>query len=259
MTAVQSYETLAPLLSAQLRRGVLTNCFLGRERLEGLIRDGALLVQTLPQGLLLAVRRDGFFRLHFYLHALSAPLALELPGPVVCEVPFRPQDTGLREAVNYLEGQGFSPKLSRVRLSWPGGEVPEVDFPLDVPGEGERPELLAFLERQFDPLTGCLPTLKEFSSDSCLLLREGENVSGLIHFTRSRRGGEIRHLALHPSARGRGLSRVLIASCLRALEGGSCTVWTGADNRPALGAYRSMGFQADGWESAVLVRPEPQL
>ena len=47
----------------------------------------------------------------------------------------------------------------------------------------------------------------------------------------------------------------LIAGCLRALEGGACTVWTGADNRPALGAYQSMGFQADGWRSAVLIRP----
>ena len=80
-------------------------------------------------------------------------------------------------------------------------------------------------------------------------------LSGLIHFTNTRRGGEIRHLALRPQDRGRGLSRALIAGCLRALEGGACTVWTGADNRPALGAYQSMGFQADGWRSAVLIRP----
>ena len=135
MTPVQRYEDLSPLLSAQLRRGVLTNCFLGREALEGLIQNGALLVQTLPRGLLLAVERPGFFRLHFYLTELSSPLALELPGPVVCEIPFRPRDTGLREAVHYLEGQGFFQKLSRVRLSRPGGEVPEVDFPLDAPRE----------------------------------------------------------------------------------------------------------------------------
>ena len=253
MTPVQRYEDLSPLLSAQLRRGVLTNCFLGREALEGLIQNGALLVQTLPRGLLLAVERPGFFRLHFYLTELSSPLALELPGPVVCEIPFRPRDTGLREAVHYLEGQGFFQKLSRVRLSRPGGEVPEVDFPLDVPQEGDRPELLAFLRAHFDPLTGCLPTQEELSK--CLCRRADGALSGLIHFTNTRRGGEIRHLALRPQDRGRGLSRALIAGCLRALEGGACTVWTGADNRPALGAYQSMGFQADGWRSAVLIRP----
>lgn len=258
MTPVQRYEDLAPRLSAQLRRGVLTNCFLGRETLERLIQDGALRVQPLPSGLLLAVERPGFFRLHFYLTERSSPLALELPGPVVCEVPFRPRDTGLQEAADFLRGQGFSQVLERVRLSRPKGAPPtperrDGEAPLAAPQEGEGPELLAFLRTHFDPLTGCLPTREELSQ--CLCRREDGALSGLIHFTNTRRGGEIRHLALRPQDRGRGLSRVLIAGCLRTLEGGACTVWTGADNRPALGAYQSMGFQTDGWRSTVLIRP----
>ena len=163
MTPVQRYKDLSPLLSAQLRRGVLTNCFLGREALEGLIQNGALLVQTLPRGLLLAVERPGFFRLHFYLTELSSPLALELPGPVVCEIPFRPRDTGLREAVHYLEGQGFFQKLSRVRLSRPGGEVPEVDFPLDAP-RGSGPSCWPFCAPTSTPSPAVCPPGRSFPS-----------------------------------------------------------------------------------------------
>lgn len=252
MKTVSRYEDLAPLISAQFRRGVRTNAFFGREELEGLIGRGELSVQTVPGGLLLLVRRADFSRLHFYLNDLSVPLEAELSGPVVCEIPFRPRDAGLREAADWLCGQGFLPLLSRMRLSRPAGPAPEGERPPRAPEAGEWPRLLEFLQRMFDPLTGCIPTLEELRADRCLLLEGGEEPAGLIHFVQSRQGGEIRHLAVRPGLRGRGLSRCLIAGCLRALEGGTCTVWTGADNRAALGAYGGMGFQPDGWRSAVL-------
>lgn len=252
MKTVSRYEELAPLISAQFRRGVRTNAFFDRGELERLIGRGELCAQSTPAGLLLLVRRPDFSRLHFYLNDLSAPLVAELPGAVVCEIAFRPRDTGLQEAADWLCAQGFSPLLSRVRLSRAPGAAPAPEFPLRTPEDGERGRLWSFLQEMFDPLTGCVPTLEEFESDRCLFLEGGAEPAGLIHFVRGRRGGEIRHLAVHPDRRGRGLSRQLIAGCLQALEGGPCTVWTGADNTAALRAYGAMGFQADDWRSAVL-------
>ena len=105
MKTVSQYEELAPLISAQFRRGVRTNAFFSRQELEGLIAREELSVQETGAGLLLLVERPWFDRLHFYLNDLSAPLGATLPDPTVTEVAFRPQDTGLREAVDYLREQ----------------------------------------------------------------------------------------------------------------------------------------------------------
>ena len=66
MKTVSQYEELAPLISAQFRRGVRTNAFFSRQELEGLIAREELSVQETGAGLLLLVERPWFDRLHFY-------------------------------------------------------------------------------------------------------------------------------------------------------------------------------------------------
>ena len=255
MKTVSQYEELAPLISAQFRRGVRTNAFFSRQELEGLIAREELSVQETGAGLLLLVERPWFDRLHFYLNDLSAPLGATLPDPTVTEVAFRPQDTGLREAVDYLRGQGFAPLLSRVRLSRPAGEA-ERPCPPQYAGEEEERDTLALLWDSFPRLTGCLPSRKEWSEEvaagRCLVERDGTGVAGLLHFSLDRRGGEICHLAVRPDARGCGLSTRLISAYLSAIGGAASNVWTGAGNEPALRAYARAGFRTDGWESVVL-------
>ena len=259
MKTVSQYEELAPLISTQFRRGVRTNAFFSRQELEGLIAREELSVQETGAGLLLLVERPWFDRLHFYLNDLSAPLGAALPDPTVTEVAFRPQDTGLREAVDYLRGQGFAPLLSRVRLSRPAGEA-ERPCPPQYAGEEEERDTLALLWDSFPRLTGCLPSRKEWSEEvaagRCLVERDRTGVAGLLHFSLDRRGGEIRHLAVRPDARGCGLSTRLISAYLSAAGGAATSVWTGADNLPALRAYAKLGFQPDGWESIVLCNQE---
>ena len=255
MKTVSRYEELSPLISAQFRRGVRTNALFSRQELEELIAEEALSAEETGAGLLLLVERPWFDRLHFYLNDLSAPLGADLPIPTVTEVAFRPQDTGLREAVDYLQGQGFVPLLSRVRLSRPAGEV-ECPCAPQYAGEEEENDTLALLWDSFPRLTGCLPSRKEWAEEvaagRCLVERDRTGVAGLLHFSQDRRGGEIRHLAVREDARGHGLSARLISAYLSAVGGAASSVWTGAGNDPALRAYARAGFRPDGWESVVL-------
>lgn len=255
MRAVSRYEELAPLISAQFKRGVRTNALFSREELEGLIAWGALSARTTGAGLLLLVRRPEFHRLHFYLNDLSAPPGAVFPIPTVTEIAFRPRDTGLQEAADYWRGNGFSTLLSRVRLSRPAGPGEEGDAPQPARAD-EAEDTFSLLRASFSPLTGCLPTREEWAAEvasgRCLVERDESGVAGLLHFAQSRRGGEIRHLAVRQDARGRGLSTRLIGAYLAAVAGAASSVWTGADNHIALRAYGRAGFRPDGWESIVL-------
>lgn len=83
---------------------------------------GTLTAQETPAGLLLLRDRGDHTRLHFFLEDLSVPLGAALPDPTVTEVAYRPRDKGLREAVDYLIEQGFTPLFERLRLSPSGRE-----------------------------------------------------------------------------------------------------------------------------------------
>lgn len=256
MTKVVRYEDLSARISAHFRRGVRTNAFFTREEWEEMIRQGALSAAETDAGLLLLVERTGVSRLYFYLNDLAEPLGAELPVPTVTEVAFRPRDAGLQEAAAYLEGQGIRPVLRRLRMSRPAGEIEagtSRPLPLDT---GRTDEGLVFLETYFSRLTGCLPDRRELEADleagNCLALEDGRGIAGLIHFSRDRRGGTIRHLAVREDRRGEGLSAPLIAGFLQATQGAPATVWTGMDSLAAQRAYGRFGFRPDGWESAVL-------
>ena len=124
MRAVESFETLSPLLGAQLRPGVATNVAFTREEYQREIQGGALFWEEAPGSLLLLRRRAGFYLVGFFLQRGAALPPVELPLPAVLEVAFRPRDKGLRQTLPQWEAQGFSPVFSRRRLLRPGGAPP---------------------------------------------------------------------------------------------------------------------------------------
>ena len=88
MRRVESCAALAPLLSAQLRRGVVTNCFLSPADYQREI-DAGLFYEEGDGFLLLLRQRAGYRLLNFYLHPGAK---LFLPGqtlPLVTELACR--------------------------------------------------------------------------------------------------------------------------------------------------------------------------
>ena len=84
MRRAESYAALAPLLSAQLRRGVVTNCFLSAEDYAREIENGLLFEQG--EGFLLLLRqRPGHLILNFYLHPDASLRFPALPLPAVTD------------------------------------------------------------------------------------------------------------------------------------------------------------------------------
>ena len=254
MERIDCYDDLADLVSDHLHRGVRTNTVVTEADYGPAVQAGALWVHIGPAGLLLLRDRGDHTRLNFYLNDLCAPLDLPLATPVVTEVAFRPRDTGLQETVPYLQTQGFSPVLERVRLTRLAAETEPPLFPLYTAVPEDASQVLAFLQENFSPLTGCLPTQEELTADlaqgQVLVLTDCGCIGGLLHFSSERR--EIRHLAIREDLRGRGFTRFLLQGFLHTVRGAKSVVWVRRDDPAAQGAYHAMGFAPDGWRSTVL-------
>ena len=213
----------------------------------------------------------------------------ERPSPdrqIVTETAFRERDTALKETVKYLAGCGFEEVLSRVRLSRPAGAPDEnaenaVEIsPEKVESREEENSKFIFyvkkstaedaaairplLHSSFSPITGCLPEDDELQSDAAagnILMLFIDNDSrltaavphGILHYKAAKKSAEIKHLAIAPQMRGKGLSAVRINAFLKECSGMKTTVWTGSGNAPALNAYKDCGFTEDGRRSSVMI------
>ena len=256
MERLESFAALAPLLSAQLKKGVYTNHVLSRDETEREMETG-LAVEAFDGGLWIARRRGEHDLLTFYLQQGAALRLPRLERPAVTEVVWRPKDAQrAAEAVEALKASGFTELFRRVRRerpAEPGGESPEgVAFP-----GGDRAEaVLAFLEEQFDPLTGCIPELPRFREQldqgQAAVLEDSRGIRGVLHFASGRNAMEIRHLAVRADCRGQGLAGILLAAALGKWGGCKSLVWARQGNTPAERFYEHHGFREDGWQSAVL-------
>ena len=213
----------------------------------------------------------------------------ERPSPdrqIVTETAFRERDTALKETVEYLAGCGFEEVLSRVRLSRPAGapdenaenaveispekvesreeENSEFTFYVKKSTAEDAAAIRPLLHSSFSPITGCLPEDDELRSDAAagnILMLFAVNDSrlpaarpcGLLHYKAAKKSAEIKHLAIAPEFRGKGLSEILINAFLNECRDLKTTVWTGSGNAPALNAYKDCGFTEDGRRSSVMI------
>ena len=253
MRRVESCAVLAPLLSAQLRRGVVTNCFLSQADYQREI-DAGLFYEEGDGFLLLLRQRAGYRLLNFYLHPGAKLCLPEQPSPLITELACREKgQDAMRRAQDALCALGFAECFHRLRRT--RAAIPAPDNAENA-SEASFEAVRAFLLEQFDPLTGCIPPEEELrqavSAGQVLCLSDADGISGLLHYAPGRAQCEIRHLAVRADCRGRGYARRLL-QLLEAKTGGQkCAVWARVGNAPAEHFYEKNQFQPDGWQSVVL-------
>lgn len=257
MRQINSFEELSPLLSAQLRRGVVTNAFLSEAEWRSAI-DGGLLVSETSASLLLFRQRTDFSQLYFYLHPPFERLELSGAGTVVTEFAVRPRDVGKEQAVlDALTAAGLAPILRRVRLTREKAlQLNSSNVPVRFAQSQDIDAAMDIFKYCFDPYTGCLPSEAELAGDiddgQLFVADFADKPAALLHFSNFRNGSEILHLATLPDCRGRGLAGALIAALLSSQNLSACRVWTGEDNETAQNLYYKFDYQLDGWRSIVL-------
>lgn len=252
MQRAESYAALAPLLSAQLRRGVVTNCFLSAEDYQRELPRG-LYYEEREGCLLLLRQRPGHLVLNFYLQPGGTFFLPDVKKPVVTELSCRAKDAdAMSAAAEQLRGLGFAECFRRLRRTRPAAEAAEAEEAADASFDAMR----AFLLAQFDPLTGCIPPDEELrqavGAGQVLCLTDANGISGLLHYTPGRAQCEIRHLAVRADCRGLGCAGRLLRLLEMKTGGQKCIVWARVGNTPAEHVYEKNQFQPDGWRSVVL-------
>ena len=262
MKQIQSYEELAPLLSAQLKRGVVTNAVLTPEDWRQEVAAGAVSYKSWPGGLLLLRRREGHAVLSFYLQELSVPTDLTWDGPTVLEIAARPRDEGLWKAADLWRGQGLEDLFRRERLVLPKDTIIDAgSCPLAarIAGIADAEAIWRLLQDNFDPVTGCLPTRDRLARDLetghvvCVDAPDGK-AAGVLHITTGRGSTQLRHLAVGEPYRRQGAAQSLLARYLEHTGFAKSLVWVRTDNEPARRFYTKNGYTPDGWTSVVLYR-----
>lgn len=252
MQRAESYAALAPLLSAQLRRGVVTNCFLWAEDYQRELPRG-LYYEEREGCLLLLRQRPGHLILNFYLQPGGTFFLPDVKKPVVTELSCRAKDAdAMSAATEQLRGLGFAECFRRLRRTRPAAEAADAEAAADASFDAVR----AFLLAQFDPLTGCIPPDEELrqavGAGQVLCLTDANGISGLLHYTPGRAQCEIRHLAVRADCRGLGCAGRLLRLLEMKTGGQKCIVWARVGNTPAEHVYEKNQFQPDGWRSVVL-------
>ena len=115
------------------------------------------------------------------------PSGCRPPGPYGNRSGLPSQGQGSAGGCGLPHRAGVHPLFERLRLSRPAGETGAPALPVSRPGPERGRDVLAFLQANFSPLTGCLPNEAELKADlahrQVLLLEEQGAITGLLHFT----------------------------------------------------------------------------
>ena len=239
MDKITDFAALRAAQSACLRPGLVTNCVLPAQTLRELCESGRLLAGRTDGGLFL-LARGTVDRLYFYVTDPTAAPRLALPEGTVCEYPYA-NAPALPET--WFSALGFCRVLTRERRTRPAGEVPAGPSPYEGISAQAALEILSAC---FPRDTGCIPTLDELE----LAAREGRLLgaeqTAVLHARPDRGAMELRHLAVLPAARGRGLASKLVWDFCARFGAQTCRVWAAQDNAAARRIYEQNGFLPDG-------------
>lgn len=252
MRRVTDYAEVKALTSMALRRRAVTNCIPLGDELAREVSLGSLYLDEWEGGALLAKRRGGFDVISLFVFDPTTQIP-RLGSDGVCEIVFDPKGKSRAELLEgLLLACGFEPSLRRMRLTSEraaDSEAPEHILTFD---SAHLTAVSAFLEENFDPRLGCIPSLRVLSEElaaGCFHgISDGAGIASLIHV----RGSEINHLATRRDCRGKGYAKALVQFASRNRTGKRMQVWCAEDNSAAKNTYLSCGFIPDGYSSLVL-------
>lgn len=217
--------------------------------------------------------------------------------PVVCEVVIKPgrEDLTNRSSSENTESEntegilmrsaGFSKVLGRMRMARGGDNnfrkntsdlsedlsgilknenngISKEDIRIANDEDFEKIKMLLY--DNFDILTGCLPTDSELSNDigagNYIYAERDGAAAGIIHFEKSKKSSEIRHLAVSQGVRKCGLASRMFEFYISETRTAKNLVWVGEKNDIAIDFYKYCGYEPDGLTSEVYVRmPQDEL
>ena len=260
MQRIRTLDELSKLITAQFRRGVVTNSAFAADLYAREIDAGTLLAQQIPGGLLLFRHRDGFERLSFYLQPEAELAACCFAGTTMLELPKKPQDPAMQQMQLRWTELGFETVLTRQRMVLKdkiAAMQPTEGYSIRLAEPSDTEEIIRILNEVYVPETACFPTEEELRTDLpvgnvLVAVTPEHELAGVLRVLRAGNTMQIRHLAVEPTHRRRGIASQLLARIDALHDVKRTNLWVTMGNESAIGLYEKLGYACDGWTSTVL-------
>lgn len=273
MQRIESYEEISKLVFKNLKKDVITNTFLSKEDFENEIKYGNIYYISFNNGLFLLRDRIDYCILNYYIQEvdlaeINAWLEKEIDKPLIVEVVGKKADEiKYNKALKIFENLGFERQIERERfvkklvinndssVEKDVDNVKKIDVKIEFCEKLDLDEVNEILASNFDKYYGCIPNKDKIESDisNQMIYKatiEGKIV-GILHFRKTDKISEIRHLAVDKDFRGLGIASKMLKKYEAEIDANK-VVWTGTNNSSARKIYENEGYVKDGMVSTVL-------
>jgi len=249
----------------ELNREFITNFYAAPEPLRDWASQGVLSLARRVCATLL-FRRDRHFEHLYHVAASRADLAEALaslepiPGlPIVTDLVGRPEDVAPVSEIH--SENGFENYVELVRMVRPGGSLPDSnsEASTDYAHLGDIPAIMAFLDRQLDPLRDQIPETDEIESAiarrSILIDRSAGVPRCLLLFEDTGRTSAIRYWYVDSECYGGGVGGPLMRTYLREHPSTArFLLWVVGANADAIAKYEHYGFRRENLIDQIMIR-----
>lgn len=257
ISKISDKQKWAEAVTAYRLRGLRTNFYAKAEDFFG----EQLSEMHFDGGCYLFQEKEKQINLYFFLEKDAKPVPLPNFGkPLVLE-----QVAAAKNPPNPTEWKeiGFADYLQRKRLFLSAKKTVIEERAVSLAKEEEAEQILALMQRVFDPYTSALPTLEILRQDlregRILAAREGERLLGFLRFERIKGSSFLWQIAVTEEGQGRGIGRGLVRDWLfQEKDAAKFQLWVREDNPPALKMYAALGFLPDGRIAPVMLKKEKE-
>ena len=254
LTKINTFDRYQGIVDRYGANGCRSNDYIQRE-VANLISHDALYEYCGDKNAFLMLKKDGFWRVYYYINDIEEKLILDSEDEFVTEILFRGNLGEPQEEISYLESCGFKRNLVRDQyfaryalLSTPlqaSGVVVDIVTTIE-----EVKWAINLFNASFDKWSGDFipadmaePLLQEHS---VLIAKDMKgNMLGALHRENKMGVTWLKHVAVVEHARGVGVGRALVDVFIEhghTDDNSRYMLWVQKHNVPAVNLYQKKGF-----------------
>jgi GNAT superfamily N-acetyltransferase len=267
MQRIEEIESLNGITEKYSRKGTITNNYLLTDAYQEYIKRGSIYVAAGPSNAAILIKKEGFYRLYYYLNDFGEALRPLPKEPVVLEIIYRGEAKKPIDEMKYWERCGFRKHLTRDNMvaSYNQLTLPAADNQhVKISYAGSENEVL-FVKDQMnsslDKYTGdqmSTEELKEAARSRNILIASSEGESaGFLRFYTKNNVVWLGHIVVAPEFRGKGIANELVRAYILDNVNESNTryqLWVLQENTGAVKLYQKFGFIYANKSSASMLK-----
>jgi ribosomal protein S18 acetylase RimI-like enzyme len=259
MNQIDSLSQLDELFKQFFRKETTTNNYILAQEYEQYIEEERLWFASEGDNAFFFLKKDGFFRIYYFLNDESTLFSVPISLPVVLEILFRGDKRYPEQEVDFWQNSTFKKHLRRDCYFLKASDAIErVEQDISVPGftikkatsTTECIYAKRLIDAHLDAYTGDILSMEEIerfaSSGNIYIAYQNESPCGVLQSKLKNKVFWLDHIVVDESYRGLGVSKVLIDYYLQEGIIKECSkfqLWVISNNLPAVNLYKKYKFQ----------------